>query len=163
MNKPMDIIPSQKELDECLAWWQHRLYLDSWEINAKIVDAVTDLDGKEVKDVVGLNQFVVELSQSYIQLLSAEAYDKLYDPKCGHFCMEKTLVHELLHCIYNWISGNERYECIYTDEKEHQQLENMAKSLIMAKYNLDYDYFRKRLPDPHQTPVGARLDAGIYD
>jgi hypothetical protein len=27
--------------------------------------------------------------------------------------------------------------------KEHQQIEQMAKSFVMAKYNLDYDYFEK--------------------
>lgn len=162
MGKPIEVFSSQGELEACLAWWQHRLYLDSWEINAKVVDVITDPDGNEVRDSVGLNQCAFAVSQAYIQILSVEGY-RQSNPLCGHICMEKTLVHELLHCIYNWIDGNESYEGIYLVGREHQQLENMAKSLIMARYNLDYDYFHKRPFNPHDTPVGSRLDAGIQD
>lgn len=56
--------------------------------------------------------------------------------------MEKDLVHELLHCKYDWMGCQGRtYEGVYLDATEHQKLEEMAKSLIMAKYGVDYNYF----------------------
>ena len=33
------------------------------------------------------------------------------------------------------------YEGVNLDATEHQKLEEMAKSLIMAKYGVDYNYF----------------------
>lgn len=140
MNKPIEVFSSNEELTSYLKWWQHRLYLDGWMIKARIVDNIVDENGGDVDNVVGLNTFNFEVSQSYIQILSEKSFWELHS-HCEHICMEKTLVHELLHCIYGWIDGNESYEGVYLMAKEHQQIENLAKSLIMAKYGLDYDYF----------------------
>lgn len=137
---PIEIFETQEELNECLKWWQHKLYLDGWIIKAQVVDTITDADGSEVDSAVGYNQVSFAVSQSYIQILSEMGFDKM-NSICTHICMEQVLVHELLHCIYNWIDGNESYEGVYLVGKEHQQIEQMAKTLIMAKYNLDYDYF----------------------
>jgi hypothetical protein len=139
MNRPIEVFKSQEELNHCLKWWQHRLYLDGWMIRAKVVDEIEDCDND---DAVGLNTFNFDVSQSYIQILSEESFEKK-NPFCEHICMEKTLVHELLHCLYGWIDGNGSYEGVYLMAKEHQQIEQMAKTLIMAKYNLDYDYFER--------------------
>lgn len=162
MSKPIEVFSSQEELNECLKWWQHRLYLDGWEIRACVVDCITDADGNEMDGSVGLNQCAFVVSQSYIQILSESGFNRT-NSMCGHICMEKTLVHELLHCIYGWIEGHESYEGVYLMGKEHQQLEQMAKTLVMVKYGLDYDYFHKPPFNPHDTPVGKRIDAGIHD
>lgn len=47
-------------------------------------------------------------------------------------------------CIASMIGWDVRgrtYEGVYLDATEHQKLEEMAKSLIMAKYGVDYNYF----------------------
>lgn len=155
MSKPIEVFASQEELDECLAWWQHRLFLDSWEIRAEVVDRIEDENGEEMEDCDGLNQLAFTVSKSYIQLLSADSYDQI-KPMCGHICQEKTLVHELLHCIYDWLDCGESYEAVYLVAKEHQQVENMAKSLIMARYDLDYDYFHRK---PHGSQETATTRA----
>jgi hypothetical protein len=139
---PIEVFKSQEELNECLEWWKHRLYLDGWIIRAKVVDEIEDCNGEDMDDVVGLNTYKYEVSQSYIQILSEASFEQK-NPYCEHICMEKTLVHELLHCIYNWLDGGESYESVYLMAKEHQQIEQMAKSFVMAKYNLNYDYFEK--------------------
>ena len=62
--------------------------------------------------------------------------------RCSNIAWKRNLVHELLHCKYDWM-GNQggTYEGVYLDATEHQKLEEMAKSLIMAKYGVGYDYF----------------------
>lgn len=157
MNRPIEVFSSQEELDACLKWWQHRLYLDGWIIKVRVVDCIADADGN-IQDAVGLNQLTLVKSMSYIQILSESSYTKK-NFMCGHICMEQTLVHELLHCIYNWIDGNENYEGVYFVAREHQQIEQMAKSLIMAKYNLDYDYFEKQSGN-NGAAVSGRNAAG---
>lgn len=52
-------------------------------------------------------------------------------------------MHELLHCKYNILEvENDKYESVYLDVQQHVLLEQMAKSLIMTKYNLDFNWFR---------------------
>lgn len=139
-DKPIDVFENQEQLEKVLREWQHRLFLDGWLILAYITDEIVDPDGVEVTDAAGYNSLVFELSISNIQLLSDETY-KEKNMLFKH-CQEKDLVHELLHCKYDWL-GNQggTYEGVYLDATEHQKLEEMAKSLIMAKYGVDYNYF----------------------
>lgn len=140
MAKPIDIFEDQEQLEKCLREWQHILFLDGWLIIAHIEDEIIDPDGNKIEDAAGFNIFVFESSQSNIQLLSEKAY-KANNNLFKH-CMEKDLVHELLHCKYAWMENpNQYYESVYLEAKEHQKLEEMAKSLIMAKYGVGYDYF----------------------
>lgn len=139
-GKPIDVFKSQEQLEECLREWQHRLFLDGWLILAHVKDKIMNPDGEEVIDAAGYNTFVFESSQANIQLLSDETYKE--NNTLFKHCMEKDLVHELLHCKYDLIGCQGRtYEGVYLDATEHQKLEEMAKSLIMAKYGVDYNYF----------------------
>lgn len=137
--KPIDIYENQEQLEKSLREWQHRLYLDGWNIIAHITDEIVDPDGKEVADAAGFNTFVFESSESSIQILSKESYEE--NGNVFKQCMEKILVHELLHCKYAWMENETTYESTYLCAREHQLLEEMAKSLIMAKYGVDYNYF----------------------
>ena len=56
-------------------------------------------------------------------------------------CHEQTLVLELLHCKYNIIERSNEYESKFLDDHQHMLLEQMAKSLIMAKYNIGLEWF----------------------
>lgn len=136
---PIEVFESQEQLEKCLREWQHILFLDGWLIIAHIEDEIVDPNGKKI-EASGYNTFVFESSQANIQLLSEKAY---YESNfMFKHCMEKDLVHELLHCKYAWIENpNQYYESVYLEAKEHQKLEEMAKSLIMAKYGVGYDYF----------------------
>lgn len=140
MAKPIDIFEDQEQLEKCLREWQHILFLDGWLIIAHIEDEIIDSDGKTLEDAAGLNTMVFESSQASIQLLSEKSY--IANDNLFKHCMEKDLVHELLHCKYAWMENpNQYYESVYLEAKEHQKLEEMAKSLIMAKYGVDYNYF----------------------
>lgn len=136
---PIDIFDSQEQLERCLREWQHRLFLDGWLILAHTADEITDQYGNRQEDIEGFNTFVYESSQASIQILTKNAHDG--SKMLFKYCAEKILVHELLHCKYAWMDNQNSYEGVYVCSKEHQLLEEMAKSLIMAKYGVDYSYF----------------------
>lgn len=139
-EKPIDVFKGKEQLEECLREWKHILYLDGWMILAHVEDKIMNPNGEEEIDAVGYNTFIFESSQANIQLLSDETYKE--NNTLFKHCMEKDLVHELLHCKYDWMGcQGGTYEGVYLDATEHQKLEEMAKSLIMAKYGVGYDYF----------------------
>ncbi len=130
-----EIFNSKEELYEYLTWWQEKLFLTDWIIKASIClpeDFIT-------KNCCGENEFEIENKTCVIRIL----HPKYYGNRIMKYCAEKILVHELLHCKYNWIANNDSYEGKYVDVMEHSLLEQMAKSLIMAKYDLSLDYFKE--------------------
>lgn len=75
--------------------------------------------------VIKISKFPKEERKTFIA--------KVYD--------EHTLVHELLHCKYNFLECSGSYESTYVDTLDPQQLEELAKTLIMVKYNLPFNWF----------------------
>lgn len=136
---PIEEFETPEQLEECLRWWQHKLYLDSWLIVAHTTNEIIDKDGSRMCCTEGLNIFEHESSQSSIQIITKETHDD--ERMIFKYCAEKILVHELLHCKYAWMDNQTAYESVYLCSKEHQLLEEMARTLVMAKYNLDYGYF----------------------
>lgn len=133
--KPIEVFNTQEELDECLKWWQEKLFLTDWIIEAKVVDPI-DFTNQES---MGENEFDLINKCCIIRILN----QKYYGERIMRYCAEKILVHELLHCKYAWAENNSTYEGVYVNTMEHGLLEQMAKSLIMAKYDLTLDYFRR--------------------
>jgi hypothetical protein len=131
--KPIEEFETEEQLQECLKWWQEKLFLMDWIIKAKMVSP----DEFTEPNLAGENLFEIANKASTIKIISK----KYYDDKVIKYCAEQILVHELLHCKYNWLADNGSYEGKYLDVMEHSLLEQMAKSLVMAKYNLTLDYF----------------------
>ncbi len=128
-----EVFNSKEELNSCLKWWQEKLFLTDWIIKASICEPC-DFHNE---DCMGENSFDMVNKCCVIRILDKKYYgDRIM--KC---CAEKVLVHELLHCRYNWIANESSYEGKYVDVMEQGLLEQMAKSLIMAKYDLSLDYF----------------------
>lgn len=128
-----EVFNSKEELTACLKWWQEKLFLTDWIIKAKICEPCDFNDDGNL----GENSFDMVNKCCVIRILDK----KYYGDRIMKYCAEKVLVHELLHCKYNWLSNDSSYEGKYVDVVEHGLLEQMAKSLIMAKYDLGLDYF----------------------
>lgn len=128
-----EVFNSKEELNECLKWWQEKLFLTDWIIKARICEPCDFEDDGNM----GENSFDMVNKCCVIQILDK----KYYGDRIMKYCAEKVLIHELLHLKYNWIENEGSYEGKYVDVMEHGLLEQMAKSLIMAKYNLTLDYF----------------------
>lgn len=133
---PICVIEDQKELDALLAWWQEKLFLQDWIINASVVSS-KEFD---LEDSAGENLMCVEQKMSTIHLLDASEAVK---DSPVRFCHEKILVHELLHCLYDLLDPAENsYTEKYLEMMDHARLEQMAKSLMMVKYGLSFDWFK---------------------
>lgn len=92
-------------------------------------------NGEEVIDAAGYNTFIFESSQANIQLLSDESYKE--NNTLFKHCMEKDLVHELLHCKYDWMGCQGRtYEGVYLDATEHQKLEERKWQRVLSWQNM---------------------------
>lgn len=134
MKKPIEIFKTKKQLNKCLRFWKKKLFLENWIIKAYICKP----DEFEQSGNMGENSFDMINKCCVIRILDHKYYGK----RVMKYCAEKVLVHELLHCKYNWVRIEDSYENKYFDVVEHGILEEMAKSLIMLKYNLDLKYFK---------------------
>lgn len=133
MSLPINEFKSKEELEECCKKWQEILFLDKWIIHPSL----NHPEEFNTKNVMGECEFDAVNKAARIRILKK----KFYGDRILKYCAEKILVHELLHCKYNMIGGNGTYEAVYVDMVEHGLLEEMAKSLIMAKYNVTLEYF----------------------
>lgn len=109
-----------KQAEKYLKEWKERLFLNNWTIKVNFVD------GNEVPECQGWNNFSFVNKSSVINLVRLTDDIKTRIVKT---CQEVTLVHELLHLKLNLI------------ETEHALIEELARSLIMAKYNINSDWF----------------------
>ena len=133
--EPIIEFKDEKELRKYIKWWQNVLYLNDWIISSCIVDAeMLMIHGKPM---AGTNE--LDFTHKACVISVAKRTESMNDRivKTPH---EAVLVHELLHCKYNWLGG-ESYEKLYVEETEHALLEQMARSLIMVKYGLTPDWF----------------------
>lgn len=134
--EPIMEFKTQEEVDACLKEWQTRLFLDDWTIKVNLCPQ----HEMNLKDCSGENCFQMINKCAVIQLVLPT--DDIKN-RIQKVCHEKILIHELLHCKYNWIDFHEpTLEEAYYDISEHALLEQMAKSLIMTKYNITYDWFK---------------------
>lgn len=119
-QQPIMEFKDLKQAEKYLKEWKERLFLNNWTIKVNFVD------GNEVPECQGRNNFSFVNKSSVINLVRLTD-----DIKTGivKTCQEVTLVHELLHLKSNLI------------ETEHALIEELARSLIMAKYNINSDWF----------------------
>lgn len=133
---PIMEFDTEEELQKCIEEWKSVLFLQDWIIKGKLVDELCDDDGNEY---AGHNCFQIANKCGLIQIVKANEDNK---SRIVKYCAEATLVHELLHCKYNWTQkSSDSIEYAYYDNLEHSLIEQMAKSLIMTKYNLPFEWF----------------------
>lgn len=136
MNTPIMEFENEGQLQDCIEEWKKVLFLHDWIIKGSIVDDLVDDDGVKL---IGHNEFQVVNKCSVIRLQKPNEEVKSTIVK---YCAEETLVHELLHCKYSWIvKDSSSIEAVHYNTLEHGLIEQMAKSLIMAKYDLPFEWF----------------------
>ena len=134
MRLPKMFIETEEELLSLAREWQKRLLLSDWIINFSLVTAreMSEVDLAGESDVQWINRCGV------VNILRKEEIPQDIIAKQP---MELVLVHELLHFKF-MMFDNESLEGCYFSEKQHQLLEDIAKSLYMAKYGLDFEWFK---------------------
>lgn len=129
--KPIIEFKNDKELQKCVKYWKNVLYLNDWVIKVLLVDEMPD-----DLDSLGLNKNVYCHKTALIRILKGKHTDEFIKP-----CAEKVLIHELLHCKFEVEIERPTIEELHYMEHQHQDIEFMARSLLMAKYNLNKDWF----------------------
>lgn len=129
---PIQEFQNDKELNDCLKEWQERLFLGDWIIKVCLVDV------NELPENAGYNNWIFEKQTSFIQIARLTDDTKARMTKAFQ---EVTLVHELLHLKFGLVENVDSYEGKFVEIHEHQLVEQMAKSLIMAKYGLNPSWF----------------------
>lgn len=125
MSEPIKVFKNFKQAETCLKEWQDRLFLDDWIID---IELDQDLDGQDGT-----------IEYNYVN----EANVKIGKPRVKRYCAELILIHELLHLRYGLFrKESETYEENFVEMYEHMKMEQLAKSLLMAKYNLKFSWFK---------------------
>lgn len=140
---PKMFFDSMDELAEVQKDWQRRLGLTDWWI-ASTICAREDM---ELQDAAGESEVLWTNKCGTISLLRREDLpgDLLVkEPQ------ELTLIHELLHFKF-FPHEAHGLEGAYYEAMQHQLLEELAKALYMAKYNLKWDWF---IPEEVQHDKG---------
>jgi len=138
-NKPIEYFQNDKEFQKCAKEWQHKLFLDDWFIKFELIEQEIYADDKESK-LFGYCQKVWENHEAIIRI----SHIKDNKGTVTKGIEELTLIHELLHCKLFPLEVDEEhssYEGLTLALQNHVHIEQLAKSLLMAKYNLDYNYF----------------------
>lgn len=136
-KEPIIEFTDESQAYECLKEWQERLFLTDWVISVALVDKCEDINGK---NCIATNVHNHDCKDCHIELEIFTDEHKTHHTKLSH---EQSLVHELLHCNYCWFRYDETdADGCLLNLHHHQLLEQMAKSLIMSKYNLTFDWFK---------------------
>lgn len=136
MQEPIIEFKTPEELETSLKEWQERLFLNDWIIKAKVVEN-EDID----EDNMGENTLDPVNKCAVIRIRKPDEETKDSITKAVYH--ECVLVHELLHCHMNFLEKEHpTIEEVLFDIREHALLEQFAKSLIMAKYGIGFDWFR---------------------
>lgn len=124
-----------KEAYRCLDYWVEALHLEDWIIELKLGRNI-DSDGTK-----GLNNYIFSSRESIITIYGHGNDDDAYMTK---ICDEQTLVHELLHLVFDLpieYTNNDNLESCKLVEHTHYYVDRFSKILIMQKYNIKLDWF----------------------
>ena len=125
-------------LQDSLEWWKKVLHLQNWCIKAVLTDEKLEVDGRAVH---GRNTTEYLKCESFIEISTVE-----YAGEYTKHCEELTLVYELLHCAMPLFCNDDDSATMrdaWVELLEHQRIDMLAKSLIMAKYGVGIEWFMK--------------------
>lgn len=133
MSEPLMEFKDEEQAYKCLKEWQNKLGLQDWIFKIILCDDIE-------KDIEGKIEYQHSLKTGLISLIKKP---KDVDTWITKFCMEQTLIHEILHPVLDICSYTKpNVEQFFLDNAIHQRVEQMAKSLLMAKYDLSLDWFK---------------------
>ena len=133
MHQPILEFENIEQARVCLEEWKTRLFLDDWIIQLKL---------EEVNENLCANVSATQTLKTAIITVykKGDNYDNESPMK---YCAEKLVVHELCHIALQMPSADvSSVEQWIYDSTMHQRVEQMAKSLIMAKYGMGFDWFK---------------------
>lgn len=141
-KQPIIKFKNLEEYQKIAKEWQDKLFLGDWLIKFRLVN----------ENIIGkTNSGAEELGLCYYDSLNKHAVITVANG--DGIIAEFTLIHELLHCLLEYydtdrLGDDERLDDLelFYSQSIHTRLNQMAKSLLMAKYpSIDKDFFRIEL------------------
>lgn len=129
---------TDSNLQDALEYWKKVLHLQNWCIKAVLTGENLEVDGRVVH---GRNTTEYLKCEAFIEISTVE-----YDGEYTKHCEELTLVHELLHCAMPLFCNDDDSATMrdaWVELLEHQRIDMLAKSLIMAKHGVGIEWFMK--------------------
>jgi hypothetical protein len=112
---------TDEELENIVTYWKDELGLQDW----KIAITICRRDKMQLEGVEGENEYCHQIKTAMISILDSVDYgDRITDQD-----QERTIVHELLHCVFSVIDT----EDVIRDRIQHQIIETLSKALVDAK------------------------------
>ena len=125
-NTPIMEFEDQEHLQSCIEEWKKVLFLQDWIIKGILVDPPL-IDEDCGGELCAHNSFQMVNKCSAIRIVKPNEDIK---SRIAKYCAELSLVHELLHCKYNWTQkDSSSIEYAYFETLEHGLIEQMAKPL----------------------------------
>lgn len=112
---------TDKELNDKLAYWKELLGLQDWTI------AISICRGSDMilEGVEGETEYCHQIKTAIIRILDVIDYgDRIVEQD-----QEKTIIHELLHCLFSAIDTDD----VILDRLHHQIQETIARALVRAR------------------------------
>lgn len=140
-NKPILHFESDEQFQNTLKYWVDKLILYDWVIIGSLTDETLCVDSCEDDDICwGYTRPDFENKTARIQIYTGRINEN--DPIAFQNFEELTLVHELVHLRFGLMKEGTLYEDLITNTFQHSIIESIAKSLILAKYDLTFEYFK---------------------
>lgn len=140
-KRPIKVFSNRNEAYDCLYYWLEKLYLTDWAIKLKFVriseEPLNDEQSGDVHRVFEQKAAIITLPLPDDNFLDT---CKSSVARVGH---EQSLVHELLHLKEDPVQFIEDgdYTAGFYNKHKHTEIEMMARTLLMVKYNLPPSYF----------------------
>jgi len=134
-RQPIIEFTSTAQARACLREWQSRLFLADWIIDIQIgVEIPADAEGD------GLGRIDVDYNRR-CALITLAAMPETVESRIMRVSQEQVLVHELLHCKIGGIQADGSMEGQYYNAQQHALIEELSRSLVMAKYGVGAAWF----------------------
>lgn len=139
-KKPIEVFKSDKQFQEVAKNYQHKLFLDDWFIIFGLTKEPITADDGQI--LWGYCNFSYENASASIMVFNGDLAEQGIDADSKNIA-ELTLLHELLHLKMEYMTDKDIVGDLplVAQSLKHRGLESLAKSILMFKYGIDYDYF----------------------
>lgn len=135
---PFEYFEKDEDFFNCCKYWKDVLRLTDWVISFSLYhDELYNSEGVIVK---GNTTYEPVLKAARVEISDYSKSNSLAN-RVLRPCVEETVVHELLHLRLSLLDAPSSYEGKCAELYEHTNVEILARSFIMAKYDLDWSYF----------------------
>lgn len=132
---PIIIFKNQKQAYEYLFYWRNLLGLQNWIISINLLYNEPCIAPNWGRSTNWRAMHVGEINIPMPKPRQINTFPMRY-------VQEDILVHELMHFLLPGIKSEyDTTESDYYSKETHATLESIAKSLIMARYRLPFEYF----------------------